>query len=202
MNDYYRICSSLPASDYEASVAYLTEALEDYLISEYETVFDDAEIRHFNDNENRNYTLFFDCTDEEGTDPAGRAARVIFILARAATAGAPRDRNRLRNFLGSFKDIPGLQDYDKGHFIAHCNDGQLDQNIYPQLKALNRGLSPQGKLFRSMERYCQQNPGIFYFVRPVYKDPTWVPDQIDFGIFTREGGLLINRFDNRADQAN
>jgi hypothetical protein len=65
------------------------------------------------------------------------------------------------------------------------------------MRELNRGLSPQGKLFRSMERYIQQNEGVFYFVRPIYSDLTWMPDQIDIGIFTKEKGLLLNRFDNR-----
>lgn len=66
-----------------------------------------------------------------------------------------------------------------------------------KMRELNRGLSPQGKLFRSMERYIQQNEGVFYFVRPIYSDLTWMPDQIDIGIFTKEKGLLLNRFDNR-----
>jgi hypothetical protein len=64
-------------------------------------------------------------------------------------------------------------------------------------KELNRGLSPQGKLFRSMERYLQRNEGVFYFVRPIYCDLTWISDKIDFGIFTKERGLIFNRFDNR-----
>jgi hypothetical protein len=48
-----------------------------------------------------------------------------------------------------------------------------------------------------MERYCQHNPGVFFFVRPLYNDLTWIPHQIGYGIYTKEGGLLLNRFDNR-----
>jgi hypothetical protein len=104
-------------------------------------------------------------------------------------------------WLGAFRDQPEYMGYDKGHYIAHCNDEQVDQNLYPQLRELNRGISQQGKLYRSMERYLAQNPGIFYFVRPLYSDLTWIPDQIDFGIFTKEKGLLLNRFDNRAPKS-
>lgn len=200
MKDYFRIFSETPDADYETSANYLRKELSYYLTEAYEAAFDDAEVRHFNDNNNRNYTIYFDCTDDGSLDPASRAARVVFILARSASAASKLNHYRLRKFLGPFKETPELAGYDKGHFIAHCNDGQLDQNIYPQLKELNRGLSVQGKLFRSMERYCQQNPGVFYFVRPVYTDLTWIPDQIDFGILTREGGALINRFDNRVSR--
>jgi hypothetical protein len=120
-----------------------------------------------------------------------------FIFAKAVLNPSKRNAYRLSQYAGSFKGIPQLEGYDKGHFVAHCNDGQLDQNIYPQLKELNRGLSPQGKLFRSMERYCQNNPGVFYFIRPIYSDLTSIPDKIDFGILTKQCGLLLNRFDNR-----
>ncbi|AMR29941.1 hypothetical protein A0256_00180 [Mucilaginibacter sp. PAMC 26640] len=155
-------------------------------------------MRHFNDAARRLYTLFFDCKEDyESTDIYSRAARVLFVYGRSAAGTKERDHKRMRQFLGAFKDQPEYVGYDKGHFIAHCNDGQIDQNLYPQLKELNRGLSAQGKLFRWMERYLQRNEGVFYFVRPIYNDPTWIPDQIDFGIFTKEKGLLLNRFDNR-----
>lgn len=47
----------------------------------------------------------------------------------------------MRQFLGAFKNQPEYVGYDKGHFIAHCNDGQIDQNPYPQLRELNRWFS-------------------------------------------------------------
>lgn len=198
MNEYYRILSNLPTTDYEEAVVYLRRELSIYLIDHYESQFENADVRHFNDNVNRNYMLYFDCTDDYSTDIYSRAARVAFIFAKSVLNPSKRNAYRLRQFAGSFKGIPQLEGYDKGHFVAHCNDGQLDQNLYPQLKQLNRGISLQGKLFRSMERFCQSNPGVFYFVRPIYSDLTWIPDKIDFGIFTKQCGLLLNRFDNRA----
>jgi hypothetical protein len=197
VNEYYRILSELPSTDYEKSVAYLRKELSIYLTEHYESLFENADVRHFNDNVNRNYMLYFDCTDDYSTDVYSRAARVVFIFAKSALNASKRNTYRLSQYAGSFKGIPQLEGYDKGHFVAHCNNGQLDQNIYPQLKELNRGLSPQGKLFRSMERYCQNNPGVFYFTRPIYSDLTCIPDKIDFGIFTKQFGLLLNRFDNR-----
>jgi len=199
MVEYYKLFGELPNENYENCVAFLGKELRFELTAVYENEFKDAEVRHFNDNERRLYTLFFDCTqDYESEDIYARAARMVFVYGRSSPAVAKRKQHRMQQFLGAFKDQPEYVGYDKGHFIAHCNDGQVDQNLYPQLRELNRGLSPQGKLFRSMERYIQQNEGVFYFVRPLYSDLTWIPDQIDFGIFTKEKGLLLNRFNNRA----
>ena len=198
MRDYYKIYANLPDADYEGCVAFLERELDGLLTRAYEDEFAGADVRHFNDTKRRLYTLFFDCTqDWEGDDIYGRAARVVFVYGRSAPATGKRNVKRMRQFLGAFKNQPEYAGYDKGHFIAHSNDGQIDQNLYPQLRELNRGLSAQGKLFRSMERYVQQNEGVFYFLRPVYSDLTWIPDKIDFGIFTKQKGLLLNRFDNR-----
>ena len=197
MNAYYQIFADVPVTDYENAVSWLEKELELSLTKAYEEVFEDSDVRHFNNNARRMYTLFFDCTQDWGDDIYGRAARVVFVFGRSAASVSERNHKRMRQFLGAFKDQPEFVGYDKGHFIAHCNDGQIDQNLYPQLRELNRGLSPQGKLYRSMERYLQKNEGVFYFVRPIYSDLTWIPDKIDFGIFTKERGLILNRFDNR-----
>ena len=198
MNDYYQIFANVPEEDYDISVSWLEKELEIYLTKVYEDVFEDADIRHFNDTLKRVYKIFFDCTQDFSDDIYGRAARVVFVYGKSAQSASVRNNKRMSQFFGAFKNQPEYVGYDKGHFIAHSNDGQIDQNLYPQLKELNRGLSPQGKLFRSMERYLQKNEGLFYFVRPIYSDLTWIPDKIDFGIFTKERGLILNRFDNRA----
>jgi len=198
MVGYYKLFGDLPDSDYEGCVAFLEKELRYALTAAYEDEFDNADVRHFNDSLRRLYTLFFDCTEDyESDDIYSRAARVVFVYGRSAPGTKERDGKRMGQFLGAFKNQPEYVGYDKGHYIAHCNDGQIDQNLYPQLKELNRGISPQGKLFRSMERYLQRYEGLFYFVRPLYSDLTWIPHQIDFGIFTKEKGLLLNRFDNR-----
>ena len=202
LNGYYQLFSELPGGDYEICVAFLKKELAAALEGAYHEEFDNADIRHFNDTARRLYTLYFDCTEDyESTDFYSRAARVVFVFGQSAPATGLRNHKRMRQWLGAFRDQPEYIGYDKGHYIAHCNDGQVDQNLYPQLRELNRGISPQGKLYRSMERYLAQNPGVFYFVRPLYNDLTWIPDQIDFGIFTKEKGLLLNRFDNRIPES-
>lgn len=196
LQDYYRILSELPDNDYEAAVAYLETALPDYFEETYDHQFGNSEIVHFRDHTNGSYQTYFDCTEEAGVDFYSRTARVVCVLARSKANTTKRDASRQQNFIGSFEAIAQYRGYDKGHFIAHDSDGQLDQNIFPQLRSLNRGLSPQGRLYRAMERYVQRNPGVFYFIRPLYNDPSWIPAKLDFGILTPEGGMLLNRFDN------
>jgi hypothetical protein len=74
-------------------------------------------------------------------------------------------------WLGAFRDQPEYMGYDKGHYIAHCNDGQVDQNLYPQLRELNRGISQQGKLYRSMERYLATKPRHLLFCAAIIQRP-------------------------------
>ncbi len=79
MNEYYRILSELPGTDYDEVVAYLRKELSVYLTEHYESQFENADVRHFNDNVNRNYMLYFDCTDDSSTDIYSRAARVVYF---------------------------------------------------------------------------------------------------------------------------
>ena len=201
MKNYYEIFSQLPDGDYETCIAYLKQQLEYLFADEYRAKFSDDDIRLFEDTKKRFYTFLFDCTDDYSGDIYSRSARVVGVFGRSNVADTSIYRTRQAQYLGSFSKIPGYEDYDKGHFIPHCNDGQPDHNLYPQLRELNRGFNLQGKLYRSMERYCKLNEGVFFFVRPIYDDLTWLPFQIDFGIFTREKGLLLNRFDNRKANA-
>lgn len=197
MKGYYQILADLPDGDYETCVAFLSKELVHELTAAYENQFDDCDVRHFNDTLKRKYTFYFDCTQDFSDDIYGRASRVVFVVGRSIRGEKPREHQRQAGSSGSFTGIPQLEGYDKGHFIPHRNDGLTDQNLFPQLKELNRGISPQGKLYRTMERYLLRNENVFFFLRPIYSDPTWIPDQIDFGIFTKEKGLLLNRFNNR-----
>jgi hypothetical protein len=200
MKKYYSIFSHLPDEDYEGCVTYLKKQLEYLFTDEYQENFFNDDIRLFEDTKKRFYTFLFDCTDDYEGDGDSRSARVVGVFGRSTIKSTAIYRRRQYEFVGSFSKIPGYEAYDKGHFIPHSNDGQPDHNLYPQLRELNRGWSLQGKLYRSMERYCQQNEGTFFFVRPIYSTLNWFADQIDFGIFTQERGLLLNRFNNKTDK--
>ena len=121
--------------------------------------------------------------------------RVVAVLGSSAAPTELRDRGRMRGWLGDNADIVGAT-RDKGHFIAHCIGGGLDVNVFSQDRKLNRGWSDEGKLYREMERYCQQQPGTFCFSRPIYTDESSVPRWIEFGLLRQDQSLWIETFDN------
>jgi len=121
--------------------------------------------------------------------------RVVAVLGTSTNPDEPRDATRMRGWLGETGELVGTT-RDKGHFIAHCIGGGLDVNVFSQDRKLNRGWSPQGKVYRQMERYCQERPGTFCFSRPIYADSSSVPRWLEFGILKSDECLWIEVFDN------
>jgi hypothetical protein len=121
--------------------------------------------------------------------------RVVAVLGTSARADESRDRTRMPGWLGETGEILGAT-RDKGHFIAHCMGGGLEVNVFSQDRKLNRGWSPQGKIYRQMERYCQEHPGTFCFSRPIYADNSSVPRWLEFGVLREDSALWVEVFDN------
>ena len=116
-------------------------------------------------------------------DPV-KEARVVAVSGRSVFQAKARDDFRLKGWVGATEAAFG-REWDKGHFIAHSIGGAVDRaevNVLVQLRALNRGWSTEGKLFREMEAYCEANPGTFCFNRPIYEDQTGRPVFIEFGL--------------------
>jgi len=125
--------------------------------------------------------------------------RLVGVLGLSAPQPRLRDDYRLRGWVGPTEKVYGKQ-FDKGHFIAHAIGGAVDRsemNVFVQRRDLNRGWSPEGKLYREMEKYCVSNPGVFCFSRPLYKDSTSQPTCLEFGILKGTGELWVECFDNR-----
>jgi len=90
-----------------------------------------------------------------------------------------------------------ITERDHGHLIAHCIGGSgLGLNVFSQDRKLNRGYSAQGKIYRRMERYCQERPGTFCFSRPIYVDGSSVPRWLEFGVLREDERLWIEVFEN------
>ena len=114
MNAYYQIFADVPDTDYESAVAWLQKELGYSLTTAYEELFEDADVRHFNDTLKRFYTIFFDCTQDFSDDIYGRASRVVFVYGRSTPGAAKRNQTRMGQFLGQFKNQPEYVGYDKG----------------------------------------------------------------------------------------
>jgi hypothetical protein len=121
--------------------------------------------------------------------------RVVAVLGTSARAEEKRDTSRSRGWVGPTEELLGTE-RDRGHYIAHCIGGGLDVNVFSQERCLNRGRSPQGKIYRQMESYCYEQPGTFCFSRPIYSDGSSVPRWLEFGVLRGDQTLWVEVFDN------
>ena len=120
--------------------------------------------------------------------------RVVAVWGCSRAPDSRRDVSRQSGFI----PVPASwskRGRDRGHFVAHAAGGGMDINFFPQAKGLNRGTTSRGKVWRAMERRTTQ-PGTPLFVRPIYRDSTWVPAYLDYGLVV-ETGLRWERFENR-----
>lgn len=128
--------------------------------------------------------------------------RVVVAYGMSQPAAKARDASRMRVFPdvgASFAARLGAEApaADKGHFLAHASGGELDVNLFPQRRDLNRGWSQEGKLFRRMERRVAASPGTFHYHRALYGDESWVPRRLEYGMLLDDGEWWVATFDNR-----
>ena len=156
---------------------------------EYCTRFQEAEISEIN----LDFAVFlFDHTME----------RVTLAYALSVKQLMERDTSRMRGFPDVNISISATLAEkafiaDKGHFLGHASGGILDINLFPQRRELNRGWSPEGKRFRSMERYVTKHPGIFFYHRPSYDDETWIPQYLEYGVLVDDTKWWVDTFRNK-----
>jgi hypothetical protein len=156
---------------------------------EYMDKFDGAELSEMN----LGYAVFiFDHKWE----------RVILAYALSIEQLMKRESSRMRGFPDpnvSAQRVLGEKAFraDKGHFLGHASGGELDINLFPQRRELNRGWSDEGKQFRSMERYVAEHPGTFFYHRPIYDDETWVPCWLEYGVLEDDMRWLVAKFANK-----
>jgi len=128
--------------------------------------------------------------------------RVVLAYAVSCPALHKRDAARMRGFPDvslSVRSALGERAFlaDRGHFLGHASGGQLDVNLFPQSRTLNRGWSEQGKIYRRMERFVAANLGTFFYHRPVYDDSTWIPRALEYGVLRADRDWWTAEFDNR-----
>ncbi len=121
--------------------------------------------------------------------------RVVVMFGESRQPTQKREASYMRGFPLPESQLPFRA--DRGHLGSHGQGGnESGINLIPQAMELNRGWSPQGRLFTEMERYCRTNPGTYFWVRLLYADTSWTPQQLEYGILKPTGELLVRRFDN------
>lgn len=125
--------------------------------------------------------FLFDAAPTLKRAPESGDDRVVAVWGRSHAPTEPRDRARLAGFLPNPLSWSRAE-LDRGHLVAHTAGGGLDLNLFPQVSALNRGRSREGRLWRRMEDQAARNPGTPLFVRPVYCDSTWRPFAVELAL--------------------
>jgi hypothetical protein len=153
------------------------------------------------------FHYLFDCEgsdhcDGQGPQPARTMPRVVaaYGTSNVPAQGRRKEDGRMRGWLGPTHEVLG-DGWDKGHFVAHSMGGAVDRveiNVFAHRRALNRGWSAPGKLFRKMENWCAAHPGTTFFHRPLYAQESDVPDWLEFGIIHSDLSTWCEVFDNRA----
>lgn len=85
---------------------------------------------------------------------------------------------------------------DKGHFMSDAAGGGADINLFVQRRDLNRGWSPEGRVYKEMETFCQKNAGTFCFSRGLYRGSEQDPAALEFGVLRSPTSFRVEVFDN------
>ena len=202
--DYATGITYSPSAELEGTIAFLLEELPWRWCEVYDDMVGGrSKIGQFNDG---SFEVLFDHGSEaEAVLPEERVDdRVVAVFGCSKQVNRKRDASRMRGFLrGANLNRPSLIDtvdtvipMDRGHFLAHTLGGSTDVNLFPQRRDVNRGWSARGKIYRRMERYCAEHPGTFCFSRPIYRDRSWVPFEIEYGLLRGPRDLWVERFEN------
>ncbi len=128
--------------------------------------------------------------------------RVLLAYAVSVPQLMARDKGRMRGFPdvnATVRRVLGEKAFpaDRGHFLGHASGGELDINLFPQRRELNRGWSAEGKAFRAMERHVVQHLGSFFYHRALYDDDTWIPRALEYGVLLEDSSWWVATFRNK-----
>jgi len=128
--------------------------------------------------------------------------RLVVAYGISSKPQLPRDRSRIRGFPDvnvGVRAVLGERAFlaDRGHYLAHASGGDLDINLFPHRRDLNRGWKDDGRRFRQMERYVAAHPGTFFYHRPIYDDDSWIPNELEYGVLVDDVHWWVSAFKNK-----
>ena len=127
-----------------------------------------------------------------------REDRLVAGYGFSTAEVAGREASRMRGWVGATETYLGAGK-DKGHVFGRALGGRVDGqeiNLFSQARAVNRGWSEEGKLFRRMEHHCAAHPGTFCYFRPRYNDLLACPASVEFGVLLPDKKLWVEEFQN------
>ncbi|TCK65766.1 hypothetical protein [Curtobacterium sp. PhB136] len=126
------------------------------------------------------------------------AAGTVPDRTLACVGVPPREVDaRDASYQAGFPLLQSGRPVDRGHLMPHSGGGLFGPNIFRQDRALNRGLSLDGRRYRDTERTAVARQSM-YFAALRYADASDHPAVIETGTITAEGvnaQAYRNRFD-------
>lgn len=177
---------SLPGKQSESVTAAFEQAIEARWTQDYAArTRGERDIRAFSVGA---FTWLWDATPSPGADEPDN--RLIGVYGRSDPSDAARDESRIRGFPSPQRD--NEQAVHRGHGAAHSIGGADEGfNLFGQSAAVNIGAR-----WRSMEKYCADNPGTFMFMRAIYSDDSDQPSGLEYGVVQSDGTIHVEYFDN------
>lgn len=177
---------SLPGRQPESVTAAFEQAIEARWAQDYAArTRGERDIRAFTVG---TFTWMWDATASPGADEPDN--RLIGVHGRSAPSNTVRDESRIRGFPSPQRD--NERPVHRGHGAAHSIGGADEGfNLFGQSAAVNIGAR-----WRSMEKYCAENPGTFMFMRAIYSDDSDQPSGLEYGIVEPDGRIHVEYFDN------
>ncbi|HCN76681.1 MAG TPA: hypothetical protein DIT13_05745 [Verrucomicrobiales bacterium] len=132
-----------------------------------------------------------------------KESRIVGAYGFSTSARTKRPSSKgfvMSNMFGGTEETFG-KSYDKGHFICHGAGGGGDWNLFPQLRALNRGWSDEGKLYRNMEAYVAAHLGTMFFSRPIYSNGSLCPSHLEYGVLMPDRHMWCATFSNQPSES-
>lgn len=130
------------------------------------------------------------------TGSQARSERTVFVMARPEPPAEARDAVYQGGY--PLPERIGNRPMDRGHFVPYSGGGLFGPNLFVQDRALNRGWSRQGRLYRATETRAVAAADAVLFARPQYVDDSDIPAFVDLGVVDDQG-CAVNRFRNRYD---
>lgn len=161
--------------------------VSDQVALDYSSTCPDAELVAFDDGPAR---FLFDLHG------GSQAERTVLVVAQPQRPTEGRDTGYQAGY--PLNEHFGSRPIDRGHFVPYSGGGQFGPNIFAQDRALNRGWSRQGRLYRALETRALSAHRAVLVARPHYVDDSEVPALVDLGVGD-ENGWEVRRFRNRYD---
>lgn len=187
VGDQYPITTPTPSDERGTRWGPIWTSLSAIVQDQYATLFPDSEIVELDHGAG---TYLFDNAGDS------RAERTVLTASRPVPPAAARETAYQAGY--PLPERVAGRYLDRGHFLAYSRGGLFGPNMFVQDRALNRGWSRQGRLYRALETLAVTTPNAVLFVRPHYVDDSDIPALLDLGVIDG-GGKVVYRFRNRYD---